>query len=48
MALIKCPECGPTSIATVNKGYSVVWGFLGSGTPMNVCQACGHKFKPGT
>lgn len=43
-----CPKCGSTSIATVNRGYSVIWGFLGSGTPMNVCQACGHKFKPGT
>ena len=44
----KCPKCGSTSLATVNRGYSIVWGFLGSGTPMNVCQACGHKFKPGT
>lgn len=34
-----CPQCGSTSIATVNRGYSIVWGFLGSGTPMNVCQA---------
>lgn len=42
-----CPRCGSTSIATVNRGYSLVWGFLGSGTPMNVCQACGYKFKPG-
>ena len=44
----KCPRCGSTSIATVNRGYSIVWGLLGSGTPMNVCQSCGHKFKPGT
>ena len=44
----KCPRCGSTSLATVNRGYSIVWGFLGSGTPMNVCQKCGHKFKPGT
>lgn len=43
-----CPKCGSTSIATVNRGYSIIWGFLGSGTPMNVCQACGYKFKPGT
>ena len=42
-----CPRCGSTSIATINRGYSIVWGFLGSGTPMNVCQACGHKYKPG-
>lgn len=43
-----CPKCGSTALATVNRGYSVVWGLLGSGKPMNVCQACGHKFKPGT
>ena len=43
-----CPKCSSTAIATVNRGYSIVWGFWGSGTPMNVCQACGHKFKPGT
>ena len=41
----KCPRCGSTSIATVNKGYSLLTGFLGSGTPMNVCQTCGHKWK---
>lgn len=43
----KCPKCGSTSLATVNRGYSIVWGFIGSGKPMNVCQACGYKFKPG-
>lgn len=42
-----CPKCGSTALATVNRGYSLMWGFIGSGTPMNVCQACGYKFKPG-
>ena len=42
-----CPKCGSTSIATVNRGYSLLLGFVGSGTPMNVCQVCGYKFKPG-
>lgn len=41
----RCPKCGSTSIATVNKGYSLLTGFLGSGKPMNVCQNCGHKWK---
>lgn len=41
----RCPKCGLTSIATVNKGYSLLTGFLGSGKPMNVCQSCGHKWK---
>lgn len=42
-----CPKCGSTSISTINKGYSILTGFLGSGKPMNVCQNCGHKWKPG-
>lgn len=42
-----CPKCGSSSLATVNRGYSIVWGFLGSGSPMNVCQSCGYKWKPG-
>lgn len=41
----RCPKCGSTSLATVNKGYSFWTGFLGSGKPMNVCQSCGHKWK---
>lgn len=43
----KCPKCKSTSISTINKGYSVLTGFIGSGKPMNVCQNCGHKWKPG-
>lgn len=46
--VVCCPACGSKSIATVNRGYSLFWGFIGSGKPMNVCQSCGHKFKPGT
>lgn len=42
-----CPRCGSTSIGTATRGYSFWTGFLGSGTPMNVCQNCGHKWKPG-
>lgn len=44
---IRCPKCGSTSIGTTTRGYSFFTGFLGSGTPMNVCQRCGHKWKPG-
>lgn len=46
-AIVKCPKCGSTSIATTNRGYSLLTGFIGSGKPMNVCQKCGHKWKPG-
>lgn len=44
---VRCPKCGSISIATINRGFSIWTGFLGSGKPVNVCQACGHKFSPG-
>lgn len=44
---VKCPKCGSTSIGTVNRGYSLFSGFIGSGSPRNVCQRCGYKWKPG-
>ena len=43
---IKCPKGGSTAIQTVNRGYSLMTGFLGSGSPRNVCQKCGYKWKP--
>ncbi len=43
--LPSCPKCGSPAIATVNRGYSLVWGFIGSGKPVNVCQKCGYKWK---
>lgn len=42
----RCPKCGSIHIGTVNRGYSIVTGFIGSGSPRNVCQNCGHKWKP--
>lgn len=44
---VHCPKCGSTNIATVSRGWSLMWGFIGSGSPRNVCQSCGYKFKPG-
>lgn len=43
---IVCPKCGSTAIATANRGYSLITGFIGSGSPRNVCQNCGYKWKP--
>lgn len=43
---VKCPKCGSTAVQTVNRGYSFWTGFLGSGSPRNVCQKCGYKWKP--
>ncbi|HAU85010.1 MAG TPA: hypothetical protein DCW90_05775 [Lachnospiraceae bacterium] len=45
---VRCPKCGSTSIATINRGYSFITGFYGSGEPRNVCQKCGYKWKPGS
>lgn len=45
-SLPHCPKCGSTSISTVNRGFSIITGFIGSGSPRNVCQKCGYKWKP--
>jgi DNA-directed RNA polymerase subunit RPC12/RpoP len=44
--VVKCPKCGSTAISTVNRGFSIITGFIGSGAPRNVCQKCGHKWDP--
>lgn len=43
---IYCPKCGSTAIATTNRGFSLLTGFIGSGKPVNVCQNCGTRWKP--
>lgn len=45
--IASCPRCASTSIATINRGYSIVTGFYGSGKAVNVCQVCGHKWRIG-
>lgn len=42
-----CPKCGSSSIGVTTRGFSLVTGFIGSGSPRNVCQQCGYKWKPG-
>lgn len=44
--IVVCPQCGSSSVATTNRGFSIVTGFIGSGNPRNVCQNCGYKWKP--
>lgn len=44
--ILHCPKCNSTSIGSTTRGYSLFTGFLGSGTPMNVCQKCGYKWEP--
>lgn len=43
---VHCPKCGGTDIGVANRGYSLIWGFVGSGKTMNVCKKCGYKWKP--
>lgn len=44
---VHCPRCGSTQVGVVNRGYSLLSGFIGSGSARNVCQNCGYKWKPG-
>lgn len=43
---IRCPKCSSTQITTGQRGYSLVWGFIGSGDTQNRCARCGYKWKP--
>lgn len=45
---VTCPKCGSTSIQSTNRGFSLMTGFIGSGSPRNICQKCGFKWKPGS
>lgn len=42
-----CPKCGSTQFSTLQRGHSLIFGWLGSGEPQNVCQKCGYKWTPG-
>lgn len=44
--VVKCPKCNSTQITTGSRGYSIVWGFLGSDKTVNRCAKCGHKWEP--
>lgn len=44
--IVICPKCGSESIATTTRGFSLISGFIGSGSPRNVCQRCGYKWEP--
>lgn len=43
---VRCPRCNSTSITTGSRGYSLVWGFIGSGKTVNRCGKCGYSWKP--
>ena len=41
-----CPKCGSTAIHPVQRGFSLITGFVGSGKTLNYCANCGYKWKP--
>lgn len=43
---VRCPRCMSNQITTSSRGYSLLWGFLGSGSTVNRCGNCGHTWKP--
>lgn len=43
---IRCPRCNSTQVTAGKRGYSLVWGFIGSGSTVNRCAKCGNKWKP--
>lgn len=45
-APLTCPRCGSTAVTTGSRGYSLLWGFAGSGKTVNRCGKCGHTWKP--
>ena len=45
-AKTRCPRCSSDKITTSSRGYSLLWGFLGSGSTVNRCGNCGHTWKP--
>ena len=44
--VLKCPKCGSTLVTTGERGYSIIWGFMGAGSTVNRCGKCGFKWKP--
>lgn len=44
--VVKCPKCGSTNITAGQRGYSLLTGFIGSGSTVNRCAKCGYKWKP--
>lgn len=45
-SMVRCPKCGSTNITAGQRGYSLLTGFVGSGSTVNRCANCGHKWKP--
>lgn len=45
--VVRCPRCGSTSVTTIERGYDIMWGWIGAAQKKNLCQKCGYKWWPG-
>ena len=45
---VHCPRCNSTSVTTEERGYDIIWGWIGSSWKKNLCQKCGYTWTPGT
>lgn len=43
---ICCPRCASNAVTTGTRGYSPIWGFLGSNKTTNRCGKCGFTWNP--
>ena len=43
---VRCPRCNSKQISTGQRGYSIIWKWIGSNRTMNRCAKCGHKWEP--
>lgn len=46
-APVMCPKCGSTQIGMHKVNYGLTLTLLGSNVMENVCQKCGHRWRPG-
>ena len=40
------PKMQIHAVTTGERGYSIIWGFMGAGSTVNRCGKCGFKWKP--
>lgn len=46
--VVRCPRCNSTAVTTEERGYDIIWGWIGSSWKKNLCQKCGYTWTPGT
>jgi hypothetical protein len=45
--IVKCTKCGSTQVHAEKRGFSMIWGTIGSRKIFITCLKCGNRFKPG-